>query len=482
MVSRLSWPSAVRPSVALALSLGLVSAALRLPRALTSPFWQDEVASARILDEHSFAGMLRHVVRTESTPPLWYALGWVVHRAGVPIYDVRLVSVAENFALVTLVVLLAARLVPLSLAAFAGLLVALGGEFSAQGRWIRAYELFALLAVALVFAAAAAAAEPTRVRLGGLAAVVAAGSLTHYFFLFTVAATFAWLCLDPGARPGRRRTAAAMGAGMVPFVLWSPAFAAQLEHRRYSWIGGFDARVVLETPLRLFTPFGSGAAGLAGTAIVCGLCAWGAVRLWLYGAFGRLCACAIVVPLLLAAATWASGARVYAVRNMIGVGPFLAVAAVAGLGALPRSVRLVGIPGVLILAVGSFAMAQRPEGPVFNRIASALVAEGWRAGDAVVVFGNRSEFRSPLGWYLPRHPNLVAATASPLRPPVFVVGAAGTLGSETTDLASRRVANLVVARVGAAQGLDAELAAGANVFLSRPPRRPSTRADPGDRS
>jgi len=145
-------------------------------------------------------------------------------------------------------------------------------------------------------------------------------------------------------------------------------------------------------------------------------------------------------------------------------------------------VRLVGIPGVLILAVGSFAMAQHPEGPVFNRIASALVAEGWRAGDAVVVFGNRSEFRSPLGWYLPRHPDLVAGTASPLRPPVFVVGAARTLDSETAGVASRRVANLVVARVGTAQGLDAELAADANVFLSRPARRSSMRAGRGDRS
>jgi len=36
----------------------------------------DEVASARIINEPTFPGMLAHVARTESTPPLYYLLAW----------------------------------------------------------------------------------------------------------------------------------------------------------------------------------------------------------------------------------------------------------------------------------------------------------------------------------------------------------------------------------------------------------------------
>ena len=380
-----------------ALAVGLLSALLRLPLALTSPLWQDEAASARILNEPTLIGAVRHVVRTESTPPLWYVAGWLLHRAGVAVSDVRLLSVAANLVLVTLVVVIGARVVTLRFAAFAGLLVAFGAEFSAEGRWIRAYELFAVLAAALVLAASSAAVAPTRQRLIRLAAVVGAGAFTHYFFLFTVAAAAAWLAFDPGARANRRRTLAAVGVGLLPFVLWSPFFLAQLHARRYSWIGGFDTRQVAETPLRLFTPYGSGAILVAGTAAALSVCVWGAIRLWGRSSFGRLCVYLAVAPLLLAATVWATGIRVYAVRNMIGIGPFLAIAAVAGLAALPRRVKVLAPVVILSLAAGGFAWSQHAQGPEFDRIAKALVAEGWQRGDAVVVYGRRTEFRGPLG-------------------------------------------------------------------------------------
>ena len=51
------------------------------------------------INEHSLVGVLRQVVRTESTPPLWYVAGWFVHRSGVSVYDVRLLSVAANAVL-----------------------------------------------------------------------------------------------------------------------------------------------------------------------------------------------------------------------------------------------------------------------------------------------------------------------------------------------------------------------------------------------
>src|SRR5712664_1930987 len=97
-------------------AVALVATAVRLPGVYTQAFWQDEVASARIINGPTFPGMLAHVARTESTPPLWYALGWLLRQAGTPMQDVRLLSVAAGALLAALVVDLARRFVPLPFA------------------------------------------------------------------------------------------------------------------------------------------------------------------------------------------------------------------------------------------------------------------------------------------------------------------------------------------------------------------------------
>jgi hypothetical protein len=450
--------------VQLAIGLGIVSACLRLPLALTTPFWQDEIASARILDQHSFVGAMRRVVRTESTPPVWYAAAWLVHHAGVPVYEIRLLSVVANFALVALVVLLAARFLPLRFAALTGALVAVGAEFSGQGRWIRAYELFAVLTLLLVFALLHATAEATRGRLAVLAAVAAAVLLTHYFFVFTFAAALAWVVLEPAVRTDRGRLVGAMLSGLVPFAAWSPAFVRQFDHKRYAWIGGFDWREVLETPIRLFTNVGSGLPLVVGSIAWIALCGVGCGSLWKRGAPGRLCATLGVVPLVLAAGVWASGVRVYAVRNLIEIGPFLALAAAAALAALPRPMRTLVPAVVLAGACAGFAWAQVHPGPAYDRVARALVAEGWRRGDDVAVFGNRSEYRSPLEWYLPGNPRLADSVPSLIDEPVFVIGGRRLVGH---GLRARRVDNLVVERIPLSRPqLDRRLLRGASVFSS----------------
>ena len=406
----------------LALGLGAVAACLRLPLALTTPFWQDEVASARIIGQPTFGDALHQVVRTESTPPLWYVLAWLLHRLGTPLYELRLLSVVEDGLLITLVVVFAARVLSLRFALLAGALVAVGSEFSAEGRWIRAYELSALLTLVLVLALLRAAARPTAGRLAVLALAVAAGSLSHYFFLFTIVAAVLWTIVEPSARAARGRLLAAEAVGLVPFALWSPWFVTQFRHDRYSWIGSFDWREVLSTPLRLFTPDGSGSVLVAGGCLTVAVCAAGSVILWRRSPVGRAVVLCAVTPLAVAALVWAAGVRVYAVRNLIGAGPFLAIAAAAALAALPSRVRVTVPAAVLLAATASFAWAQHLPGPAYDRIAHALVADGWRPGDAVAVFGNRAEFRSPLEWYLPGRPRLSNLAATRIDEPLFVVG------------------------------------------------------------
>lgn len=386
-----------------ALGLGVVAALLRLPHAFGDSLWQDEVASARIIREPTFTGMLRHVVRTESTPPLWYALAWTAHHAGLSIHDVRLLSVVFDGALVAAVVLLAARILPLPLAAAAGGLVAVGAQFSAHGHELRAYELFALLAVLFALALHGAATAPSRRRLGALAAVTAAGLLTHYFFAYTLVAGAAWLWLEPAVRRGRLRTTAALAAGAAGAALWTPWLLAQMHHDRYSWIGSFRGAEVLATPLRFFTSLLGGPVPLlvlawtiAGVAVACRR-----------GPLARLCAALAVVPLALAALTWLAGENVYDVRNMLAVGPFVAIALVTALSALPFRVSALAGAAACAAAATAFAWVQVVSPPTpFQGIAEALVDAGWRPHDPVVVFGPWFDYRSPLEWYLPHSPAL----------------------------------------------------------------------------
>jgi len=179
-------------------AVGAVSIAACLPGALRFALWQDEVASARVIAEPRPVGLLQHVAHTESTPPLWYGLAWLVHRCGVGIVDLRLLSVVAAAFLASATAIAARRVVPWPCALLAGAAVALGYQFDFHGRELRAYELAALLTLALALAAGRGGAV--------LAGVVAAGSLTHYFFLFSVLAVLLW----------RPRSWRPVAVGLVP--------------------------------------------------------------------------------------------------------------------------------------------------------------------------------------------------------------------------------------------------------------------------
>jgi Dolichyl-phosphate-mannose-protein mannosyltransferase len=382
---------------AVGLVLGAAAAGLRLPPALGDAFWQDEVASARVIREPTFGAMLHQVVRTESTPPLWYTLAWLTHRAGVSIHDVRLLSVVFDGLLVYAAVQLAAKMMPLQLAAVVGALLAVSGQLSFHGRELRAYELYVLLVALFALALHASAALPTARRLAVLAATTAVGMLTHYFFAFTLAAGLVWLWTDPRVRSARLRVTGAVAVALAICAPWLPMFAAQYRHDRFSWIRPFDGREVLETPLLIFSP---ALATVTTAAVFLALILGGAWVAYRQGPLERLCAALAVLPLLFAAATWLAGAHVYNVRNMIGIAPFVATLAILPLASLPGRGRVAAAAAVAAVAVFAFAVGQTPN-PPFGKIAAALVHDGWRPHDAVLVDGSFDTYRSPLEWYLP---------------------------------------------------------------------------------
>jgi hypothetical protein len=388
-------------------AVALVAAAARLPGVYTHALWEDETASARILSEPTFVGMLRHVARTESTPPLWYALGWLVHQPGVPIRDVRLLSVLAGALLAAAVVDLARRFVPLPLAAAAGLLVALGGELVGHGSELRSYELLALLAALLGRALLAELDRPSRRRAVQLAAIVAAGGLTHFFFAFSVLAALGWLWCDPGARAIRRRATLAILAGGTVASAWGPVMLTQYHQDRFWWIGAFRARYVVAVPLRLFTyAYANTRPGVVLSVLGLLLVLAGVSRLARSSAAGRLVAVLALAPLLEAATVWGAGMRIFALRNLIGTAPFVAVAAVGAVGAVPhRRTALVLAAAPAAVLAGLLVQASNAAVP-YDRIAHALVREGWRTSQPVAVFGDFFRYRGPLEWYLPHEPVL----------------------------------------------------------------------------
>lgn len=459
----------------LATLLGLATVALRLPRAFGDALWQDEVASARILREPTLGGMLHHVVRTESTPPLWYALGWIMHRGGIPLHEVRLLSVVAGALLVVLTVRLVSEIAPLPVAATAGVLLMLGAQFTAHGRELRAYALFALLTIAFAITLHRAASTPTRGRLVAVGVVTAAGAMTHYFFAFTLAGGLAWLWFEPAARSARRRVSTAILVALAACCPWLPLFLAQYRHDRYSWIGPFDPRETIETPLRIFAPLV--ATPVAGAAFL----VWLLVGGWIAarrGPLERLLATLAVAPLLLAGVTWAAGVDIFAVRNMIGIGPFVAVVVLLPLTAAPVAgrVRTAGALAITASAAALFVAGQTPS-PPYNAIAAALVREGWRPADSVVVHGSFFAYRSPLEWYLPNLPTLVRGRQNELgRRPTFAVLDHRSLPRRVI-MSAEKVGPYVVARVRP-RAATRWLRHG--IVLTTPPTKvPAFSADPG---
>ena len=190
--------------------------------------------------EPTIGAAMGRVENTESTPPLWYGLAWLVEQAGLPVEAARGIGVVASALLAGLLVVYARRMLPLWAAGLAGLIVALAGQLVLRGAELRAYALYALLALAFAWLLERAAEKPSWGRLAALAGVAAAGLLTHYFFVFVALAAVAWLWTTPTFRASRLPVSVSLAAAVLPFLLWLPSLVQQVENQRFSWIGDFS--------------------------------------------------------------------------------------------------------------------------------------------------------------------------------------------------------------------------------------------------
>jgi len=383
--------------------LALLGASARLPAVWAHPLSQDEVFSARIATTHSLIGAFHRILRTESTPPLWYALAWLGSRLGAPLLDLRLLSVACGAALSAVTFLLARRFLGEWAAAAGAALTAVSYQPLVHGAQLRAYELLTVLVVALALLLALELREPRRALDVAVGATVWAGLLTHYFFVYAALVALIWTWLEPAARPVRRRVTVAFAVGAALAAPWLPAFLIQYRKDHFWWIARFSPAIVVTTPLRELVPLGAGAigAGLLVLAVVVG----GVVRLSRISAEARLVGALAVGPIALAALAWAAGARTYDVRNLVATAPFLALGVTAALSAVPRRVVATAAAASALASVAWLSLAQASlPGPPFARLAGDLVALGWTPADPIAVAGNVFTYRAPLEWYLPHGP------------------------------------------------------------------------------
>ena len=377
--------------------------------------------------EPTIGAAIGRVENTESTPPLWYGLAWIVEQAGLPVEAARGIGVVASALLAGLVVVYARRLLPLWAAALAGLIVALAGQLVLRGAELRAYALYALLALAFAWLLERAAEKPSWGRLAALAGVAAAGLLTHYFFVFVALAAVVWLWTTPAFRASRLPVSVSLAAAVLPFLLWLPSLVQQVENQRFSWIGDFS----LLKAVAVYSAFGWNAGplyvrdlvqigaleGILRVGVFLAVVA-GCVVAWRLGPRGRLTAILALAPVGMVALLWLAGENLFTARNVLACAPFAAVAIAALAASLPRRWgRLAAAACVLVVAGGLVREVQLAP-PPYDEIADALVELGWEeeADGFVSITGGAHELsylgsayaiRGPVSWYLPGHPRLV---------------------------------------------------------------------------
>jgi len=398
-------------------ALVVLTVAVRAPDAVDESFWADEVASGHVITAPSADDAVRRI-RRESSPPGWFFLARTTHDAGTRLASlsgafkpagsfaaVRLLSVLFSAALVALVVVYARRLLPLWAAALAGLLVALGFQLVLHGKELRPYALLTLLAAAFPLVFEWVVARPGRWRLVALAAFVALGSMTHYFFLLPLFTGLLWLWLTPHGREVRLRTTAAVTAGLVPLLAWLPIALYQAS-RVNDYFPPFGIRRTLNLYSTLFASNafwqGEGAGFTARVGFLVAVCAGAAVLA--RRAEGRLCAFLAVVPWVVTALVWLAGLRIFDTRNLLVVAPFAAIALAALVATIPvRPLAYAAGAGLAAATTWAYSIDRDLGRTPYDDVDAALVEMGWTPESPLVVHARYPQTR-PLTWHLPGHP------------------------------------------------------------------------------
>lgn len=210
-------------------------------------YWYDEAVTVGLVRE-PLLHMIRLSAGTESTPPLYYVVGWAWTKL-FGTSEVGLRSLSATFGTLAIPAAFAAGRELVS--ARAGLLAAALTAASPFLVWYsqeaRAYSLLVLLGAVSVALCGRALKRPTRGVLSLWAASAALALWTEYFALFLVAAEAAVL-----ASSRRRRRLATLpfaGVGLAAVAVFPLAYH-QANTSLNDWIGRIPLRIRLESAAR----------------------------------------------------------------------------------------------------------------------------------------------------------------------------------------------------------------------------------------
>lgn len=339
-------------------AMTLVAAALRLPFLGHSSLWFDEIYTRSILGESSLAGLWRHIEATESTPPLYYVLGWLTGARSAA--AMRLIPALALTAAVPVGYLAFRRLIGSPAALATAAILAVNPMLVAYSTDARSYGLFVLCALLSVWAFSALVEHGSTRRYAIWVAACVACIWTHYFGVFIVGAeVVALLAVRPQARWRTVGWSALLGLCLVPLI---PVLSSQTDNERAGFIAAMPLGKRLIEAVRQIA-MGANvprtwleAAGLALFCLPLAAGVWMAIR-----ARGRalmllaIAAIAFLTPLLISALHIED--RFYA-RNMIATLPLAAALAA------PAMLRLRAAPLALYLVLAT--------------LTSVWVATNWR--------------------------------------------------------------------------------------------------------
>lgn len=366
-----------QPEAVAVVAISVAAAILRFGTLDVQGFWADEAVTVGLLDP-GFADLMEEIPRSESTPPLYYALAWLWTQAfGSGEVGLRSLSALCGTAAVPVAWIAARELASSRVALWVAGLAAVSPFLVWYSQEARAYALLMLLGALSVWLFARLLTAP-RARDAALWALVCALALaTHYFAIFLVGAQALWLL----ARAPRRLALAAVapvalaGAALLPLALRQEGaglasyIADEPLARRFllaikQLALGFDSPV---EPLSAGLVVAIAAVGIVLTATK----PEGATRLAVRAAASLAAAC-VLAPLALALL----GTDYVLTRNLISAWLPLTVMVVAGLAGTTA-----GRAGLAALAVAAVLSVASTVGAVLT---PAWQREDWRGAAAAI--------------------------------------------------------------------------------------------------
>ncbi len=323
----------------------ILAAALRLPFLEHQSLWLDEVFTRGIMRESTVSGLWNHIARTESTPPLYYLIGWLARASSAA--GMRLISAVALIAVVPVGYLAVRRLVGARAALASAAVLAVSPMLVFYSLDARSYGLFVLSALFSVwaFGALLERASPGRYALWVLAAVACAW--THYFAVFLIGGEAIVLFFSlPGERARVAASTVAVTLCALPLA-W--LISEQTGDERAAFIEASPLSSRIATTVRQLA-MGPNvprtwleASGLVVWCLAVGLGAVVALR-GEHGARALLLVVSIAIGTPLLMALTGVEDRFY-VRNLIAVLPLLAALAA------PMLLRLSAVPLAIYLAL-----------------------------------------------------------------------------------------------------------------------------------